>query len=117
VTPGPRAEGWTTDGAVGYAKRSWAPGRITCGGSRPPLACWRSPRFLCGTIDKRDAAVVVDHGRVTTWEEAGRTHVKSRKKVEFSNQIDNATAGVVLGFAELNEEVAEVACCLDAGQP
>jgi len=55
----------------------------------------------------------IDDGWVEVWEEGGRTHVEANKFVAFTNNTETSTAGAILGFAELNEELAELACCLD----
>jgi hypothetical protein len=44
-----------------------------------------------------------------------RTHVRGHKLVKFDNPVINGSTGVALGFTELNEELAEVACCLKQG--
>jgi hypothetical protein len=61
--------------------------------------------------------VIIDEGTMDVWRAPDsngvvRTHVRGHKKVKFSNPITNGSAGVALGFTELNEELAEVACCL-----
>ena len=78
------------------------------------------PRFdtvdgaISGQIgNDHDVVAQVDQGHVDVWEQDGRTHVEAEKHVEFSNPIESGTAGAVLGFTELNEELAELACCLD----
>jgi hypothetical protein len=84
--------------------------------------------FDGGISTKMDAQspspkVVLDEGTMDVWDQTDgkgvkRTHVRGHKKVKFDNPVQNGSAGVALGFAELNEELAEVACCLKkAGVP
>lgn len=62
--------------------------------------------------------VILDEGTMDAWEKqvgnANRTFVRGHKKVKFDNPVLNGSAGVALGFTELNQELAEVACCLKA---
>jgi hypothetical protein len=64
--------------------------------------------------------VIIDEGTMDAWAKqvgnVNRTFVRGHKKVKFDNPVVEATAGVALGFTELNEELAEVACCLKATQ-
>jgi hypothetical protein len=65
--------------------------------------------------------VVLDEGTMDVWEHTDaqtgtkRTHVRGHKLVKFDNPVINGSTGVALGFTELNEELAEVACCLKQG--
>jgi hypothetical protein len=84
------------------------------GYSLPVCALEKFEGTISGRIGTNNAVrASIDRGWLDVWEEGGRTHVEANKFVAFTNRTDTSMTGVVMGFTELNEELAEVACCLD----
>ena len=75
--------------------------------------------YLQGEIATQPVIVLVDRGSLDAWEETqngvARTHVLAHKAVQFSPHAWNTAAGISLTYAELNQELAELACCLGSG--
>lgn len=58
--------------------------------------------------------VQIDHGWIEVWRERNRTMVHSHKDVKFDNAVGTGISQALLTFAELDRELAEVACCFKA---
>jgi len=72
--------------------------------------------WLDGKIGAATTKVLIDEGWLEVWQEGGRTHVEARKKVEFSGSANTWVSATMLGLAELNEQLGEVACCLRSNE-
>ena len=55
--------------------------------------------------------VILDEGWMEAWEQDGRTHVKSFKKVQFEGAASTWVSAMILEMTELNSEMGELACC------
>jgi hypothetical protein len=71
--------------------------------------------YIDGAILGKKTVVNLDEGWIQGYESGSRTYLSSHKKVEFSPAVATGLAQAALGFAEVNKELAELACCLKAG--
>jgi hypothetical protein len=62
-------------------------------------------------------AVQIDGGWMEVWREQNRTMVSSHKEVKFDNAVATGISQALLTFAELDRELAEVACCFKSYEP
>jgi hypothetical protein len=67
--------------------------------------------YIAGAILNKPRRVILDEGWMEAWEQEGRTHVKSFKKVQFEGAASTWVAAMILEMTELNSEMGELACC------
>jgi hypothetical protein len=67
--------------------------------------------FIDGQILGKPKRVILDEGWMQLWEQDGRTHVQSFKKVQFDGAASTWLAAMILELTELSNEMGELACC------
>ena len=70
-----------------------------------------------GSIGAQTLTTVLDSGWIEVWEQGGRTHVQSYKKVQFSIPGANWLSALNPALYEANDELGEIACCLKKRLP
>jgi hypothetical protein len=76
--------------------------------------CWLPPQLkgaIWGRIDGQTVLATDDWGVIEVWESGQRTYVSAEKYVAFDNKTWTNSLGALLGLTELNEQLAEIACC------
>ncbi len=67
--------------------------------------------FLAGEIVGQPTRVILDEGWMEAWQQDGRTHLKTFKKVQFGGAMNTWIAATILGMTELSNTMGELACC------
>ena len=67
--------------------------------------------YIDGAILGQPKKVILDEGWMQLWEQDGRTHVQTFKKVQFDGAASTWLAAMILEFTELSNEMGELACC------
>lgn len=77
----------------------------------PNCANGEQSGFLAGEIIGKPTRVILDEGWMEAWQQDGRTHVKTFKKVQFGGPLNTWVAASILGMTELSNTMGELACC------
>ncbi len=77
----------------------------------PNCANGEQSGFLAGAILDQPTRVILDEGWMEAWEQDGRTHLKTFKKVQFGGPLNTWIAANILGMTELSNTMGELACC------
>lgn len=77
----------------------------------PNCANGEQSGFLAGEIAGQPTRVILDEGWMEAWQQDGRIHVKTFKKVQFSGALSTWVAASILGMTELSNTMGELACC------
>jgi hypothetical protein len=67
--------------------------------------------YIDGAILGKKKRVILDEGWMQLWEQDGRTHVQTFKKVQFDGAASTWLAAMILELTELSNEMGELACC------
>jgi hypothetical protein len=66
-----------------------------------------------GAIGKNNMDVILDSGDIELWTEGGRTHVAATKRAQLEDPAANWLTQFNPALNELNDELGELACCLN----
>ena len=64
-----------------------------------------------GYVEGQPVLPIEDHGALEVWNDQNGSRVRANKIVAFSSGTYTYTFGAIIEFTELNEELAEIACC------
>jgi hypothetical protein len=67
--------------------------------------------YIDGAILGKPKKVILDEGWMQLWEQDGRTHVQTFKKVQFDGAATTWLSAMILEFTELSNQMGELACC------
>ena len=67
--------------------------------------------YIDGQVLGQPKKVILDEGWMQLWEQDGRTHVQTFKKVQFDGAATTWLSAMILEFTELSNEMGELACC------
>lgn len=67
--------------------------------------------FIDGQVLGKPKKVILDEGWMQLWEQDGRTHVQSFKKVQFDGAATTWLSAMILELTELSNQMGELACC------
>jgi hypothetical protein len=71
--------------------------------------------FLGGAIENDPATISADSGWIEAWNKGGRAHIRANKSIAFGSPFFTGTTAEALAIKvhELNEQLGELACCMD----